>query len=60
MDQFMVNLAQGEAYVGDEVVAIGKQGSEQITVHDIAEHIQSIPYEVLTNLNIRLPRLFKK
>lgn len=56
MDQLMVDLNQGEAYVGDEVVLIGQQGEECITVQEIAKLCQTIPYEILTGFNERIPR----
>ena len=42
--------------VGDEVVLIGQQAGEEITASDIAEWMQSIPYEVLCNISKRVPR----
>ena len=42
--------------VGDEVVLIGQQAGEEITASDIAEWMQTIPYEVLCNISKRVPR----
>jgi len=57
MDQFMVNLGpDGTAYNEDEVVLIGSQGCESISVEDVAEKAGTIPYEILTGLNERIPR----
>jgi alanine racemase len=36
----------GDVAVGDEVVLLGTQGSEQITAEEIARRIQTISYEV--------------
>lgn len=58
MDQFMVNIGASEAYNGDEVVLIGKQGGEHITVEEIASKANTVPHEILTNLNLRAPRRF--
>lgn len=58
MDQFMVDIGDGEAYVGDEVVLIGKQGSEEITVLELAKLADSNPREILCMLNDRLPRKY--
>jgi alanine racemase len=58
MDQFMVDVGYSEVYVGDEVVLIGKQGSEEILLTDIAKLCDSIPYEVLCLFNDRLPRVY--
>ena len=58
MDQFMVDIGEGEAYVGDEVVLIGKQGDAEITLKEIAELGNTITYEVLSLFNERIPRLY--
>ena len=57
MDQFMVDLGpQGTAYNEDEVVLIGRQGDRQIRCETLAETAGTIPYEILTGLNERIPR----
>lgn len=58
MDQFMVDVGQAEVYVGDEVVLIGKQGSEEITLTEIAHLCDTIPYEILCQFNDRIPRIY--
>lgn len=58
MDQFMVDIGDAEAYVGDEVVLIGKQGDEEIKLTEIAQLCDTIPYEVLCLLNQRIPRFY--
>jgi alanine racemase len=58
MDQIMVNLEWDPAYNGDEVVLIGAAGDEVITCEDLAEWAGTIPYEVLTNINTRVPRVY--
>ena len=57
MDQFMVDIgAGGTAYNEDEVVLIGTQGGEAIRCEDVASIAGTIPYEILVNLNNRIPR----
>lgn len=57
MDQFMVDLGpDGTAYVEDDVVLIGTQGDETISVEDVAGRAGTIGYEILTRLNERVPR----
>ena len=57
MDQFMVDVgADGSAYNGDEVVLIGRQGNAAIRCEDVAQAAGTIPYEILTGLNERIPR----
>jgi alanine racemase len=58
MDQFMVDVGDQEVYVGDEVVLIGKQGSEEITLKEVAKLCETIPYEILCLLNERIPRVY--
>ncbi len=59
MDQVMVNIEWDSAYNGDEVVLIGASGEEWIRCEDLAQWAGTIPYEVLTNINTRVPRLYK-
>lgn len=56
MDQLMVAV-DAEVAVGDEVVLIGAQGSEQVTADEVAERLGTIAYEVLVGLGPRLPRV---
>lgn len=58
MDQMMVNIEWDSAYNEDEVVLIGSQGEEGITCEDLAEWAGTIPYEILTNINTRVPRVY--
>jgi alanine racemase len=58
MDQLMVDISPtGEAYNGDEVVLIGKQGDERVTVEELAELVDTTPHELLVLLNQRVPRV---
>jgi alanine racemase len=54
----MVNLEWDSAYNGDEVVLIGDAGDEAITCEHLAAWAGTIPYEVLTNINTRVPRVY--
>lgn len=59
MDQLMVSLgADGEAYNGDEVVLVGTQGGERISIEEIARATGADPREVLVHLNLRIPRKY--
>jgi alanine racemase len=58
MDQLMVNIEWDSAYNGDEVVLLGESGDRRITVEDLARWAGTIPYEILTNINTRVPRLY--
>jgi alanine racemase len=58
MDQIVVNIEQASAYNDDEVILIGEMGGERITAEDLAEWAGTIPYEILTNINTRVPRVY--
>jgi alanine racemase len=58
MDQIMVNVEWDTAYNGDEVVLLGADGGTVITCEDLAQWAGTIPYEVLTNINTRVPRVY--
>ncbi len=59
MDQIMVNIEWGEGWNGDEVVLVGEQGETRITVEELAEWAGTIPYEILTAINARVPRIYE-
>jgi alanine racemase len=46
------------AQIGDEVVLIGEQGGRELTAWDIAQAMDTIPYEVLCNISKRVPRRY--
>ncbi|MBK9249873.1 MAG: alanine racemase [Ignavibacteria bacterium] len=58
MDECMVDIGDDEISCGDEVILIGKQGDECITVGQIAEKCDTIPYEILTAISARVPRVY--
>ncbi|MBX3009571.1 MAG: alanine racemase [Melioribacteraceae bacterium] len=58
MDQIVVNIESGTAYNNDEVILIGKDGNNLISVEELADWANTIPYEILTNINTRVPRLY--
>jgi len=58
MDQMMVDIGWGTAYNDDEVILIGRQGDHEISAEDIATWANTISYEILTNINNRVPRVY--
>jgi len=46
--------------VGDEVILLGKQGSEEIQVFELARWAETIPYEIFCEIGKRVPRLHGK
>ena len=59
MDMCMINLDDlPTAKVGDEVVLIGKQGSETIAPEDIGKAWNTTNYEVICGIHARVPRFY--
>ncbi|MFA3783677.1 alanine racemase [Melioribacteraceae bacterium 4301-Me] len=58
MDQIVVNIENDSAYNGDEVILIGSDGKNSITAEELAEWAGTIPYEILTSINTRVPRVY--
>jgi alanine racemase len=58
MDQMMINIESDSAFNGDEVVLVGESNGECITAQDLAGWAGTIPYEILTNINTRVPRVY--
>lgn len=54
MDQCMVDIGSGEAYVGDEVELFG----ENISLWDLCEGSIISPYTLLTGISERVPRVY--
>lgn len=59
MDQMLADVsAVARVGAGDEVVLIGRQGGQQITASDLAAWSGTVPWEVLTSINHRVPRVY--
>ena len=57
----MVDIGpDGIAYNGDEVILIGSQGEERITVEELAKLANTDSREILVSLNQRVPRVYIK
>jgi alanine racemase len=58
MDQIMVDCGDDAGVLpGDEVVLIGRQGTEQVTAWDWATLVGTIAYEVLCGIGPRVPKI---
>ncbi|NOR45303.1 MAG: alanine racemase [Candidatus Delongbacteria bacterium] len=58
MDQMMVDVgANGEAFNGDDVLLFGKDENDQLRLEELCDKIGTIPYEVLTMISSRVPRV---
>src|SRR5690606_34533530 len=56
MDQIVVDVGDDPVEVGDEVVLIGRQGTEEITADEWAEKTDTSCYEVVCDIGPRVPR----
>ena len=55
MDQTMVDCGLDHPVSpGDEVILLGRQGEEEITATEIAEHLDTVAYEVVCHLGRRV------
>lgn len=58
MDQCMADVGDTPVEVGEEVVLIGRQGEEEITVDEVAALLGTINYEIVCMLSDRVPRIY--
>ncbi len=58
MDQFMVDLGDARAEVGDVVTLIGRDGTEAVTAEELAERLGTINYEITSRIPSRVPRVY--
>lgn len=57
MDQLMIRLPK-KYPIGTPVVLIGKDGNNEITLEDLANHIGSVPQEIPSMITYRVPRVY--
>ena len=54
----MIDVSQiPEARQGDEVVLIGEQQGATLSAETVAAHLGTIPYEVVSEILARVPRV---
>ncbi|MBE3556966.1 MAG: alanine racemase [Firmicutes bacterium] len=59
MDQLMLDVTDlPQVALGDRVTLLGEDGEERITADDWAAWAQTIPYEILCGLSVRIPRTY--
>ena len=64
MDYFMIDLTaleletETQVRLGEEVVLLGEQSNERIHPQEVAEWAETIPYEILTGISERVPRVY--
>jgi alanine racemase len=60
MDQTMIDVGHvKDVRVGDEVVLIGRQKDEEVKIERLARLAGTIPYEIVTGITGRVPRIYK-
>jgi alanine racemase len=60
MDHIMVDVRNAAGILpGKEVVLIGKAGDFRIGVEDLAQWADTIPYEIVSRLSLKIPRIYK-
>ena len=59
MDMTMLDVGDiPEVSHGDKVIIFGRQGSESITVDEIASTLKTINYEIVSTITDRVPRIY--
>jgi len=59
MDLTMIDVSEIPGVrAGDEVVLLGKQGSDEIHVFELARWAETIPYEIFCGIGKRVPRRY--
>lgn len=59
MDQIVIDVGDSDVALGDEVVLLGAQGSEEISADDWARALGTISYEVVCSIGPRVPRRYR-
>jgi alanine racemase len=52
----MVDCGDDPVDPGDQVVLMGRQGSDEITADDLAAWMGTISYEIVSGVGARVPR----
>jgi alanine racemase len=58
MDMTLLDVTDTGGDLAEEVVLLGRQGDEEITAVELAEHAGTISWEILCHLGLRLPRRY--
>jgi alanine racemase len=60
MDQLLVDCGDRAVQVGEEVVLLGSQGADTISADEWAERLDTINYEVVCGVSLRVPRCYRE
>ena len=60
MDQMMVDISRvRNVRAGNEAVLIGRQDRDEITAGEVAAWCDTVPWEILTAISYRVPRIYR-
>lgn len=58
MDHILADVGASHVEPGDEVTLLGRQGREEVSADELAAHLGTISYEIVTRIGKRVPRLY--
>lgn len=58
MDQILVDVGDSDVKIGDEVILLGPQGSEEVTAEEWATDLGTITWEIVCTVGPRVPRSY--
>ncbi|MDP2923467.1 MAG: alanine racemase [Candidatus Omnitrophota bacterium] len=60
MDHIMVDLEDRiDIKIGQEVILLGRSKNVEIAAEDLASWAKTIPYEIVSRLSLKIPRIYK-
>lgn len=60
MDITMVDVTDiPNVKLGDEVIVFGSDGKNNVSIEQLAYEANTIPYEILTGISVRVPRVYR-
>ena len=57
MDQLVIDCGDDEVKVGDDVVLLGSQGTDEISCEELALRAGTITHEIICGIGARVPRV---
>lgn len=60
MDYIAVDFGNAQPKAGDTATLIGEDGNEALSAEELAAWAGTIPYEIVTRLSSRLPRIYSR
>lgn len=60
MDMITIDVTGLDVAPGDDVVIVGSQGSDAVTIGELAGRVGTIPYELLCRVGARIERVYNR